>query len=107
MTRRRLGARKATFCSIRRFVCGTTLSLLRDKPETNTRRVLVRAILRLGFAAAPWRVLVVDAMGGTKGAPQQSRDRKNNKAAENKYDGKCNNVGMFKRPNHKGVHADN
>jgi hypothetical protein len=30
-------------------------------------------------------------MGGIQGGPQQSRKSKNNKAAQNKHDGECNN----------------
>jgi hypothetical protein len=45
-------------------------------------------------------------MGGIQREPQQLRKCKNNKAGENKHDGERNNVGMFKRPNQKDVHAD-
>jgi hypothetical protein len=45
-------------------------------------------------------------MGGPQSGPQQSKKRKNTKAAEKKYDGECNNIGMFERPNQNSVHAD-
>ena len=65
---------------------------------------LVLRLLR--FAAAGRRILVVDVMGGPQSWPQQSTKRKNTKAAEKKYDGECNNIGMFERPNQNSIHAD-
>jgi hypothetical protein len=71
-------------------------------------RPWLNLVLRLlpRFAAAGRRVLVGNVTSGPQSGPQQSINRKNTKAAEKKYDGECNNIGMFKRPNQNSVHAD-
>jgi hypothetical protein len=93
----------------RRQIVGGRLEHLESglAAQLMAQSILTQSILRLlPIAAAGWRVTAVNVTGGTQSGPQQSRKRKNTKAAEKKYDGECNNIGVFKRPNQNGAPAD-